>query len=281
MTRLELNQSRLNTYVKCERRFFLQYMQEEYVPSRTPLLTPAQEQKVRRGELFHQCIERAVRGVPPETFLPLLPNPVDRWIEAALDFIAQLPAGPRLVEFTVSVPLHGAVLTAQYDLLVPYAEAAKVVIVDWKTSESSASASHGPQDMQHVVFPFVLAEAAPDMGWSRITPHDIEFIYWFAGAPDEPLRFSYTPAQHQQNREILEGHIADVLAKSDAEHRFRQVADTPGNREALCGHCAFMFHCERGNHPKSVRDLSAVFLEAELDRIVSADTGLDDPEVFF
>ena len=279
MTRLELNQSRLNTYAKCERRFFLQYMQDEYVPSRIPLLPPEQEERVRQGELFHQYMERAVRGLPTESLLPLIPYPIDRWMEAALRFTAQLPTGPRLVEFTLSLPFHGALLTAKYDLLVLQAE--KAVIIDWKTSGRPKSTSRWQQDMQHVIFPFVLAEAAPDMGWSQITPNDIEFIYWFAGAPDEPLRFPYTLGQHRQNQEFLESHIAAVLAKSDAENGFLQVVDTPGNRESLCGHCAFMFYCERGSNPKSVRDLSNIFLEAELDRIASTDTDLDNYEVFF
>ncbi len=279
MTRLELNQSRLDTYVKCERRFFLQYIQDEHVPARTPLLTPGQEERAKQGELFHQYMEKALRGLPTESLLQLAPDPIDRWVEAALRFIAQLPTGPRLVEFTLSVPFRETLLTAKYDLLVPRGE--KAVIIDWKTAGRPDSTTRWHQDMQHVVFPFVLAEAAPDMGWNRITPNDIEFIYWFAVAPEKPLRFPYTVAQHRRNREFLEHQIADILEKSGSENRFLQVADTPGNRESLCSHCAFMFHCERGNNPKSVRDLSNVFLEAERDRIASTDADLDHYEVSF
>ncbi len=279
MPLLELNQSRLATYAKCERRFFLQYMQEEHVPSRTPRLTPEQEQRIKQGDLFHQYLERALRGLPIEDLLQRAPEPIDRWLEAALRFVAQLPTGPRLVEFTLSLPWHGIGLTAKYDLLVPHAET--MVIVDWKTSERPQAASRWQRDIQHVVFPFVLAEAAPHMGWGPISPSNIEFVYWFASAPEEPLRFPYTAEQHQRNREFLESQITDLWQKTGSEHRFRQVADTPENRGTLCSHCAFMFHCERGSNPKSVRDLSSVFLKAELDRIASTDIDLDRYEIAF
>ena len=279
MIHLELNQSRLDTYAKCERRFFLQYLCDQYVPSRSPLLPAEVEERVRQGTLFHQFIERALRGIPIEHLLQIAPEPIDGWVETALDFISRLPTGLRFTEFSLSLPFQEALLTAKYDLLVICED--KAFIIDWKTSGRPRSPSKWQQEIQHIVFPFVLAAAAPRMGWNQIKPDNIEFIYWFAVAPQETSRVPYSSGQHQQNQKFLERQVSAVLAKSNNELNFPQITDTIGNRESFCSQCTFMFHCKRGESPGSALDLSSIFLDADLERFFAAEIDLDDFEIAY
>lgn len=279
MAFVELNQSRLNTYAKCERRFYLQYVQDEFVPSRTSVLSPEQEENVGRGDLFHRYIESAMRGLPIEPLLRIAPEPIDEWIKGALEFLSKIPIGPRYVEYTLSIPFQEALLTAKYDLLMPLED--KGVIVDWKTTGLPGISPRWQQDLQQVIFPFVLAEAAPEMGWTQITPDNIEFIHWFAAAPHEPRRFRYSQERHQRNREIMDSFFTRIGGKPRVESSFPKVPDTPQNRDSLCSRCTFMFHCERGVNPKSVRDLSSVFLEADLERIALTNADFDQYEIAY
>lgn len=279
MIHLELNQSRLDTFSKCERRFFLQYLSECYVPSRAPILPAEAEERVKQGVLFHQCIERALRGVPVEPLLRVAPDPIVGWVENALKFISLLPAGPRFVEYTLSLPFQDALLTAKYDLLVVCQD--KAIIVDWKTTGRPGNAGGHNLDIQRIVFPFVLAEAAPQIGWQQVEPDNIEFIYCFACGLGQTLQFPYSSKLHQQNQDFLENQITSISTRSGCESLFPKIADTPDNVDSLCSRCTFMFHCDRGDTASSVRDLSSVFQEADLDRLFSAETDLDEFEIEF
>ncbi len=279
MAFIELNQSRLSTYARCERRFFLQYIQNEFVPSRSSMLSPEQEENVRRGDLFHRYIESVLRGLPIEPVMRIAPEPLDEWIRGALEFLSKMPNGPRFVEYTLSLPFQEAQLTAKYDLLVLLED--KGVILDWKTTGMPDLAPDWHQDLQQVIFPFVLVEAATEMGWTQITPDHVEFIYWFAAAPHEPMHFRYSQELHQRNREFLESNFTKIQEKRRVENNFSQVADTPQNRDSLCSRCTFMFHCDRGVNPKSVKDLSSVFLEADLERIALTNTDFDQFEIAY
>lgn len=273
MADLELNQSRLQTYAKCQRRFFLQYMREEYVPSRAPLLPAEQEAKIRQGELFHRHVEGLMRGLDEELVLKFAPDPVGGWLNDALGFLEQLPSGDRLAEFTIALPFRGAKLTAKYDLLVVRQE--RALIVDWKTSEEPAKRYFLERSMQHRVFPFVLAEAAPAMGWPQVGPESIEVVYWNAGEPKAPSLFMYSQREHQGNRKFLTDRIAEIRARDRVEGSFPKVPDTPENRETLCNACAFVFHCERGDDTRERRNLASVFYEADLELAADADAGSD------
>lgn len=257
--KLEFNQSRLGTFQACARKFYLRHIASLPVPPRAEMLAPAHAEQVARGQLFHKYVERALKlpHLPLSALAAQAPAPIDGWLGQAGDFIATLPPR-RYVEYTLSLPFQTAVLTARYDLVAVSPE--RILIVDWKTSERPTPASILRRRMQHVVFPFVLTEAAPHIGWGQIVPEQVEIVYWFSATPQQPLRLRYSQDEHRTNARLLQDLVTGILARQ-GETEFPKVADTPANRERLCAWCTYMHHCERSTTLRIQVDLVRIFDE--------------------
>jgi hypothetical protein len=107
--------------------------------------------------------------------------------------------------------------------------------------------------LQSILYPFVLVESSPQLPFGPIAPEDVEMRYWFAGAPDAPIRLHYDRAQHEANRLLLRDLLADVLRR-EGEDEFPKVEDTPANRSRFCTFCAYRSRCLRGDEPGSMLD---------------------------
>ncbi len=253
---LIFNQSRLEVFTKCERKFYLQYLARRHFPPRPNVPTPAQEAQLAQGVLMHKYMERAFKGVDKTILAACAPTPIREWLEDACTFADQLPRGKRLAECTLSMPFASVRLTARYDLIV-IGQDGQVMIVDWKTSAEPTPASRLRQRMQHVVFPYVLTES--HLGGSA-DPARVEMIYWFTTDPLAPVRFRYSEAEHRQNRDKLENMVRTIMQRT-AEADFPKVEDTPRNLRYLCAYCSYMHHCERSATPVTSVDLDDIFEE--------------------
>ncbi len=256
---LVLNQSRLEVFTKCERKFYLQYLARHYFPFRPDLPTREQAAQLAQGQLMHKYMERALKGVNLAALTRFAPTPIREWLEDAYSFADQLPRGERLVECTLSVPFGSTHLTARYDLIV-VGQDGHIAIVDWKTSTEPTPASRLRQRMQHVVFPYVLVEAGLVGESGAGKPAQVEMIYWFTSDPLEPVRFRYSQTEHRQNHAILQEMVQTILART-TEEDFPKVQDSSHNRRFLCAYCSYMHHCERSATPVTSVDLDDIFEE--------------------
>lgn len=254
------SQAALQSYSDCPRQFWLAWIRR--LPWPASYVAPAleSERRMRLGARFHRLVERVERGVVSDN-APFegLDSPLDEWFEAwRLHRPAGLPDSIREYECTLSTPIDlgdaGRVrLLARFDLIA-VEPGKRIVIVDWKTGDRPQSEPQMARRLQSVVYPYVMVEACAGLSWGPVAPDQLEMIYWFAAAPDRPVRIAYDAATHESNRRRLTELLADILSRIETED-FSLVADTPENLRRFCRYCVYRSHCDRGN-AASIADLS-------------------------
>ena len=113
--------------------------------------------------------------------------------------------------------------------------------------------------LQTKVYPYLLVQAGEQVtGLGKLSPEQIEMVYWFAEHPQEPQRFSYSDEQYQQDHEYLAGLVDEI--SSLVEGDFHLTAD-----EDRCKFCTYRSLCERGITASSI-DQKESDLEVETEQ---------------
>lgn len=245
------SQAALQSYVDCPRQFWLAWLKRLPWPATRAMPALENERRMRLGAHFHRLVERVQLGIIDDAEpMPALEAPLAGWFDAWRQHRpTHLPSAVREVECTLSTPVDlGALgqvrLLARYDLIAAE-PGRRVVIVDWKTNDRPATEAQLLQRTQSAVYPFVLVEASAGLTWGPVAPDTVEMLYWFAAAPDQPVRLVYDAATHEANRRRLTSLLADIAARRE-EEEFPLVADTPQNRRRLCRFCLYRSRCDRG-----------------------------------
>ncbi len=260
-------QSSLQAYKDCARRFWLAYIQQLPWPAVEAAPVAEHEQLMRRGKRFHRLVERTEIGLDPERVAaqidpatdPDLAAQYNAWLEHRP---RDLPQEVREIELLLSTALplpagsgqaDSVRLAAQYDLIAA-APRGPTVIVDWKTGRRPATRPMLQDQMQSLVYPFVLVAASAGLPWGPIRPEQVEMRYWFTAAPQKPVTLPYDGAQYDRTRTYLERQIAAILAGKD-EADFPKVEDTEANRKRFCSFCVYRSRCNRGAAAGDVAEL--------------------------
>ena len=202
-----LSQSHLNRLQTCPRWFQNSLMEHRESP-----LNPQQQQRLARGNQFHQLMQQRELGLPVESLLSE-DDPLRQWMQ---DFLERAPAyitpNPfrqaiqyRDAEHERSLLWQDILWLVRYDLLLLSPDQAQ--ILDWKTYPRPRSPKQLQNNWQTRLYPFVLAETSP------YPPEAISMIYWFVEGsstqgPDSPptqcWQFNYSQIEHQKTRQELE-----------------------------------------------------------------------------
>lgn len=262
---LLLSRSKLATFLACRRRFQLRYLEQRPWPEAP--LSAADEQRLQRGQQFHQLVQRQFLGLNIEPVWPKPPlstaaeeqqflgmNMVPATIEDRtvrdwwLTFVRsspQLPHGRLLPELTLTTPVGGHLLHGRFDLLVIGEEEGALFahIFDWKTGrpQEESTLRH---DWQTRLYLALLAEggqALRDEGESRSLSADhIAITYWYTTAADAPHVIRYNQAWHRQNWAELTAIVAEIEAQRAAGGVWPLTEDW-----TLCRTCAYQALCGR------------------------------------
>jgi hypothetical protein len=250
------NQSSLQAYRDCPRRYWLAYVVQ--LPWPAVAASPVQEFEARmqQGKQFHRLVERTEIGLAPEQVIEQADKELAELYNAYRQHRPKdLPTETVEVELllSTSLDLEGAndnlaastvQLAAKYDLIAAEHDG-RAVIVDWKTSKRTPTRAVLQEHMQSLVYPFVLVEASNGLPWGPIRPEQVEMLYWFTAAPASPLVLHYNGEQHDRVRARLRNLVAAML-KGESEEDFPKVEDTPTNRMRFCGFCVYRSRCNRG-----------------------------------
>ncbi len=235
------SQKSLQDYLDCPRRFELRYVLRQKWPAIQTEPVIEQEVSMEAGLLFHQMVQQLVAGLPSDAILDDASSPdLSRWWLNLIqnDPLGNLPAR-RYAELTLSAPLAGFRLTAQYDLLA-IAPGEKAVIFDWKTSAKKPSHHLLGQRLQTRIYRFLLVEAGAFLNNRQpLDPGQIEMVYWFSEFPTEPERFPYNQAQYDANREYLVNLINEIARLTPGQFYL-----TPDVEK--CKFCIYRSLCDRG-----------------------------------
>lgn len=267
-TELALNQGSLQDFIDCRRRFLLRHIRRLAWPAIESEPVLENERYMLQGARFHHLLHQHLMGVPEARLSAMLaarPEDEDlrRWWENYLEWRANPHDFPDLwqpqarlyPERSLAGTLDGGEqlvhLVAKYDLLavLPPEEkggAARLLILDWKTSRRSPSRAHLAERVrlagraQTRVYPYLLVQAGASLLGFPVAPEQVELVYWFAEDPANPVRFPYSQARFLEDQRML-NELASLLL------RLQDEADFPlTNDERRCDYCIYRSLCDRG-----------------------------------
>lgn len=265
--RLRYDQTKLQDFVECARRFQLRHLLEADwpAPAAEPLVDA--ERAADLGRRFHLLMERHWRGLPIHSVDPAL----EPWWQAFQQTALELPGTLRRPEFSVAAMIEGQRMTATFDLLA-FEPGGEAVIVDWKTSR------HTPRyvldrRLQTIIYPLILVESAPRSLGYAIAPEQVTLVYWFAGGeePGATEVFRYSAARQADDRRFV-GAVLRRLFSMDVE------AWPLTANERICRWCQYRSLCGRGRDAAALGEENAeVWPDLdELRGIMAEAAALDD-----
>jgi hypothetical protein len=248
----QFSQGCLQDYVDCPRLFQLRYLLRVAWPAveAEPLLE--NERRRKMGELFHHLVHQSMLGVPLERLSRLAAGSrlggteLETWWQNYLAFAGTMRKEGRslqtLPEISLAGSLCGARLTAKYDalLLEGGPDDLSITILDWKTSRQRPRQDWLAGRLQTRVYLFLVVQAGAFLaGKKPLSPSQVEMVYWFAGFPNLPERFTYSAHQYDQDGVYL-GDLIQGL-QSAREEDFTACANPQ-----TCRFCVYRSLCERG-----------------------------------
>lgn len=237
----QFSQTSLQDYLDCPRRFELRFILRVDWPAVLSEPVLESEQLIEQGRRFHLLVHQYLLGVPAGQLLEQSEDAeLRRWWEN-LDKSALLSTLPvkRFPEHSLVTWISGFRLAGKFDLLA-LEPGVKAVIVDWKTSQRRPSDAFLKQRIQSRLYPFLLAEAGTTLnGGVRLTPEQIEMVFWFPNHPERPLHFLYSQDQYLADRAYLSAMIEEIKDRKDGA--FFLTGD-----EKHCALCQYRSLCDRG-----------------------------------
>ncbi len=252
----QFSQSSLQDYVDCRQRFLLRHLYRLRWPAVEAEPALENEQAMQRGSQFHDLVRQHILGIPADRLTRLAQEEeLYRWWQAYLDGIAGELKGVRYAEISLSMPMLQRRLLAKYDLLLA-APGGRLMIYDWKTSGKKMKRQRLQGRLQTRIYPYLLVQAGAFLNQGRpVVPEQVEMVYWFAGVPQEPVKFGYSTEQCQQDGGYLEGLVGEINSLSEADF-FKT------EHEERCRFCTYRSLCERGSQAGSLSDLDGWVEEA-------------------
>lgn len=258
MPSLTLSRYKLSTFLVCQRRFQLRYLQR--LPWPDAPLDARTETAVSRGQQFHQLLERHFLRLPIQAEA-IEDDELRGWWEAFQRHMPVLPNGRFLPEMTLTIPIGQHLLTGRFDLLIAGEQAGQPFahVFDWKTGKARKTADL-QQDWQTRLYLAMLAEgggALMENGRSP-APEQISLTYWYVQQPDQPRTIRYNQAQHQQNWAELQTLVSNI----EAHLASQEWPLTP--TLSHCQDCAYQLLCDRqqpGTAETAIEEVEDVALE--------------------
>jgi hypothetical protein len=260
---IQFSQGSLQDYVDCRRRFQLRYLLKVTWPAMEAEPAYENESVMQQGALFHRLIQQHLLGIPAERLTPLAKgSDLSRWWQNYLGF--KYPSAAALYpEATLSMPLMGYRLVAKYDLILVVPEG-RATIYDWKTSRKRPKRTWLLERLQTRVYPYLLAQAGAHLNQGKpFAPEQIEMIYWFAEAPNEPEIIRYSVDLFAKDEAYLKSLITQINGLSPEAFTL-----TPNNER--CRFCTYRSLCDRGAEAGNLDEL-----DTELEPVAEAEFDFD------
>jgi CRISPR/Cas system-associated exonuclease Cas4 (RecB family) len=240
---IQLNQSNLQDFLDCPRRFELKVLEDASWPASLTEPPSQFEQLTDLGDNFHKLSNQFFIGIDPQVIAVTIQDPTlaDLWANF-LPYAKTLASYQHFTEQILRTSLADYVLVAKYDLIAQLPDHS-YLIVDWKTSPKKPDRSQLANRVQTYLYPYILFEGWRDLfPHSQTSPDNLVFQYWYplAGVPEET--FPYSEDRHQETKDKLSGIIADIDKHLHSGAHFPLTDDTRS-----CQYCNFRSFCERGS----------------------------------
>lgn len=236
--------AKLAVFQDCQRRYQLRYGQQlpwPFVP-----LGEEVEAALDRGRQFHQMVHRHFLNLPL-TSGEIRDVELHAWWLQFQKSPPLLPAGERLSEISLTIPLGDHLLTGRFDLLIvsEIEGQHQVQLFDWKTGKVQSSAEL-KDDWQTRLYLAMLAEgggALLDRQSVRLVagldPDLISLTYWYVDEPQAPVTIPYNKAWHRQNWAEIQALVNEIDQKANEE--IWPLTDD----WTQCQRCGYQAYCGR------------------------------------
>ncbi len=237
----QFSQSSLQDFVECPRRFQLRHIERRAWPAAPSEPVLEQERHMIQGMAFHRMVQQYWMGVPEERLSCLAQDePLRQWWSNYRRCGPKVSNGKAFVEFSLAAAIQGYRLVAKYDLVLANPDGG-VTIYDWKTARRRTRREALSAHLQTRVYRYLMARAGGRFNSGEILPAEsIRMVYWFAGFPEDPETFGYSPAQHAADGAYLSDLVEEIAGMS-AGGEF-----PAGARETACLYCVYRSLCGRG-----------------------------------
>lgn len=244
--RIRYDQTKLQDFVECPRRFQLRHLLEQEWPAPAAEPLADAERAADLGRRFHLLMERHWRGLPIREVDPAL----EAWWQAFQRTALGLPGAVRRPEYSVAAMIEGQRMTATFDLLA-FEPGGEAVIVDWKTARRTPRYVLDRR-LQTIIYPLILVESAPRSLGYPIAPEQVTLVYWFAAEPDAGATeaFRYSAARQEDDRRFV-GAVLRRLLSMDVD------AWPLTTNERLCRWCQYRSLCGRGRDAAALGEENA------------------------
>jgi len=239
---LQLNQSNLQDFLDCPRRFQLKVIEGLSLPAAYSEPIGKFEISTLLGNRFHLICQQFFSGIDPVLIENSLSDPD---LQAMWDKF--LPYGKSLLKYRffpeplLSISLLTHKLIAKYDLVVEI-NSEKYLIIDWKTASKKPSRSTLDKKLQTHLYPYIFSQTVNDLfPETPISPACIEMHYWYPLASEHKEIFPYSKDKNAEVKIDLEQIIGKINTYISEDVEFQLTDD-----KAVCQYCVFRSLCNRG-----------------------------------
>lgn len=249
---LVLSRYRLEQFLVCRRRFQLRFVTA--LPWPLWPETPARQRAREVGDQFHRLLERHFLGLDPLAAAPSADAELKALWERFRRLGPRLPAGKRLAEYALTVPVGEAFLTGRFDLLV--VDETRAHIYDWKTESEPRPEASLRADLQTRLYLALAVAGGPALTTDKrgVDPDALRITYWYVRAPEASVTLPYGEEAHRRNWVALEALVAELIA----QHRSGDEVWPLTEDLDACARCAYRLFCGRSDvapAPPSQREL--------------------------
>lgn len=254
---LQLNQSNLQDFLVCPRRFQLKVIQGLSLPAAFSEPIEEFEKSTQLGNRFHLICQQFFSGVDSILLENSISDP-----KLQIMWESFLPYGETLLQYRLypepllSIPFQNHKLIAKYDLIVEI-HSEQYLIIDWKTSAKKSPRAQLDKRLQTHLYPFILSLAGNDLFPEiSILPAFIEMHYWYPLNSEHEEIFPYSDEKHASLKLDLDQIITNINNLILNGSEFHLTDD-----QTSCKFCVFRSLCNRGSTAGSFEN--SMLLERE------------------
>jgi CRISPR/Cas system-associated exonuclease Cas4 (RecB family) len=239
---IHFNQSNLQDYVDCPRRFQYKILDNLAWPAQVSDLPLRYEKLIQDGIRFHSICHQYFSGIDPNLIESTLNDThlIEMW-NNFLPFGKSLSSQTLYSELLLSMPYQDHKLLAKFDLLVQISSD-QIMIIDWKTSRQKPSRKILDAKIQTYLYPFILNSVGSNLLMNLvIEPNQIKMKYWFPSVDSHQEIFSYSNDHHSDFTEKLSSIIEEITTLIVSDKPFPMTDNL-----TTCNFCAYRSLCNRG-----------------------------------
>ncbi|MGB2964259.1 MAG: PD-(D/E)XK nuclease family protein [Anaerolineales bacterium] len=238
----QLNQSNLQDFIDCPRRFQLKVLEGISWPAADSEPIEKFEQFTQLGNRFHLLCQQFFSTIAPNHIQDSIKDPV---LLAMWENF--LPYGQNLLKYRLyseqllTVPFHHYRLLAKFDLIVELSPT-QYLIIDWKTSSKKPPRKNLEKRVQTFLYPYIFFLAGSDLFQDKsFQPDFIEMQYWYPLHEDHQEIFLYSKEKHNTVTSDLDRLVTEINSMIEGQNTFSLTSDLSN-----CQYCIFRSLCNRG-----------------------------------